>query len=233
MAVDKIKEKRELDKKIVGEFAAKLVKDGMVIGLGTGSTTAYAIKKIGGRIRREKISVLGIATSHQAEMMALSSGIPLTTLEEHPVVDLTIDGADQVDPNLHLIKGGGGAHTKEKIVALASKRFVVVVDERKVVKVLSRAVPLEILPFARAFVEKQIARLGGSAHLKMAKAEKAGPIISDNGNFIVDADFGEIRDAKKLDRDLNQIEGIIAHGVFTIKNEVYIGKNGKVVQLKK
>ncbi len=228
------KQKRELDKKTVGEFAAQLVKDGMVIGLGTGSTTAYAIKKIGERIKEEKIRVLGVATSHQTEILAASSGIPITTLAEHSTLDLTIDSADQVDRKLQLIKGGGAAHTKEKIIALSSKRFIVIVDESKVVKVLNRAVPLEVIPFARVFVEKQILKLGGKPSLRIAAAsEKAGPIITDNGNFIIDADFGEIHDAKKLEFKLNQIAGIVENGLFTMDKEVYVGRNGKVIQLKK
>lgn len=229
-----MKADKELDKKIAGEFAAQLVEDGMVIGLGTGTTTAYAIRKIGERIRKEKICIMGVATSHQTEILASETGIPLTTLAEHPSLDLTIDGADQVDPNLHLIKGGGAAHTKEKIVALSSKRLIVVVDESKVVRVLSRAVPLEVIPFARAFVEKQVARLGGKASLRIASAsEKAGPVISDNGNFIIDADFGKIRDARKLELKLNEIEGIIGHGIFTMENEVYVGRKGEVMPLKR
>lgn len=227
-----IDQKRELDKKAVGEFAAQLVEEGMIIGLGTGSTTAYAIKKIGERIKEEKIRVLGVATSYQTEILAASVGIPITTLAEHSTLDLTIDSADQVDHKLQLIKGGGAAHTKEKIVALSSKRFIVIVDESKVVKVLNRAVPLEVIPFARVFVEKQISKMGGKPRLRIAGASsKAGPVITDNGNFIIDADFGEIRDAKRLESQLNQIAGIIENGLFTMDKEVYVGRDGKVVQL--
>src|SRR3990170_4680024 len=137
-----------------GEKAAQLVKNSMIVGLGTGSTTAYAIKELGRRVA-SGLSILGVPTSYQSAFLAEENGIPLTTLDEHPILDIDIDGADQI-ANFVAIKGGGAAHTREKIVALSSKRFVVVVDGSKCVDILDHPVPLEVLPFARKLVEKQI-----------------------------------------------------------------------------
>ncbi len=213
-------------KQIAGECAAELVKDGMVVGLGTGSTTAFAIRELGRRVAAG-LAIQGIPTSYQSAFLAAECKIPLTTLDEHPVVDIDIDGADQV-ANFIVIKGGGAAHTREKIVAMSSKRFVVVVDESKCVDVLNYPVPLEVLPFARQLVIKQVAELGGSARVRMG-VNKDGPVISDNGNFIIDADFGAIDDPISLGEILSQCTGIVEHGIFANVNTVYIGKkNGSV-----
>ena len=178
-------------KQAAGEQAAQLVKDNMVVGLGTGSTTAYAIKELGRRVA-DGLDILGVPTSYQSAFLAAENGIPLTTLDEHPVLDIDIDGADQV-ANFVAIKGGGAAHTREKIVAESAKKFVVVADESKMAEVLSQTVPLEVIPFgAQTRGEKS-----GKTRWKNSKCEwassKDGPVISDNGNFILDADFGEIR----------------------------------------
>ncbi|MDD5474034.1 MAG: ribose-5-phosphate isomerase RpiA [Candidatus Methanoperedens sp.] len=215
-------------KQAAGEKAAQLVKTNMVIGLGTGSTTAYAIKELGRRVA-SGMKILGVPTSYQSAFLAAENGIPITTLDEHPVLDIAIDGADQI-AKFAAIKGGGAAHTREKIVALSAKKFVVVVDESKVADVLNHPVPLEVLLFARKLVEKQVAKLGGKAQVRMG-VSKDGPVISDNGNFIMDADFGEIDDPVSLDSELSQCVGVVEHGIFTKVDAVYIGKKDGSVEI--
>ncbi len=215
-------------KQAAGEKAAQLVKNGMVVGLGTGSTAAYAIKELGRRVA-SGLKILGVPTSYQCAYLAAENGIPLTTLDEHPLLDIAIDGADQI-AKFNAIKGGGGAHTKEKIVALSAKKFVVVVDESKVAEVLNRPVPLEVLPFARKLVEREIVGLGGKALVRMG-VKKDGPVISDNGNLIMDADFGEINDPYSLDDALSHCSGVVEHGLFTNVNAVFIGKKDGTVEV--
>lgn len=215
-------------KQAAGELAAQLVKNNMVVGLGTGSTAAYAIKELGRRVA-SGLKVLGVPTSYECAYLAAENGIPLTTLDEHPVLDIAIDGADQV-AKFRAIKGGGGAHTREKIVALSAKKFVVVVDEAKVADVLNRPVPLEVLPFARKLVEREVAGLGGKAKVRMG-VNKAGPVISDNGNLIMDADFGEIDDPYSLDDSLAHCAGIVEHGIFTRIDVVCVGKKDGSVEV--
>ncbi|MCZ7357356.1 MAG: ribose-5-phosphate isomerase RpiA [Candidatus Methanoperedens sp.] len=215
-------------KQVAGEKAAQLVKNNMVVGLGTGSTTAYAIKELGRRVA-DGLKILGVPTSYQSAFLAAESGIPLTTLDEHPVLDIDIDGADQI-ARFTAIKGGGAAHTREKIVALSSKKFAIVVDESKIADVLSHPVPLEVLPFARKLVIKQVSELGGKAVVRMG-VNKDGPVISDNGNFILDADFGTIEDPLTLSEKLSQCSGIVEHGIFTKIDIVYVGKKDGSVEI--
>jgi ribose 5-phosphate isomerase A len=220
------------EKKIVGQAAADLVKDGMVVGLGTGSTTAFAIEALGQKAK-QGLNILGIPTSFQSEMLAIDCGIPLTSLAQNPVVDIALDGADQVDKDLFVIKGGGAAHTNEKIVACSAKRFVVLVDQKKVVDVLNHPVPLEIMPNALELVKKVVVELGGNPVLRMA-ARKDGPVITDNGNFVVDVDFGEIRDPVQLGLELSNCVGVVEHGIFWNVDEVYVGtSDGGIEILKK
>jgi len=216
-------------KQAAGECAAGLVEEGMVIGLGTGSTTAYAIKEIGRRVA-DGLDILGVPTSYQSAFLAAQNGIPLTTLDEHPELDIDIDGADQI-AGFNVIKGGGAAHTREKIVALSSKKFVVVVDESKCSDILSHPVPLEVLPFALKLAIKQVSKLAGTAELRMS-VSKDGPVISDNGNFIMDADFGKIDDPASLGEKLSQCCGIVEHGIFTSVDAIYIGKKDGSVEIK-
>ncbi|MGC9345949.1 MAG: ribose 5-phosphate isomerase A [Candidatus Bathyarchaeales archaeon] len=185
----------EKAKKNAALEAVKHVKDNFVIGLGSGSTVAYAIEEIGNKIKREGLHVLGVPTSYQAFILAVKHEIPITTFEEHPVLDLTIDGADQIDEELNLIKGMGGALTCEKVVASASKRLIIVADERKKVKVLgenNHPIPIEVVPFAAKPVMLKIKEIGGTPVLREGKG-KVGPVITDNGNAIIDVDFGLIR----------------------------------------
>jgi len=219
------------EKRMAGESLAALVRDGMVIGLGTGTTMAYAIKRLG-ELVRGGLSIFAVPTSHGTEMLAMEEGIPLTSLLEHASLDLAIDGADQVDSKLNAIKGGGGAHTREKIVACSAKRFVVAIEERKLVDVLNHPVPVEVLSCAWKFVEKQVKQLGGKPQLRLAQ-KKDGPAITDNDNFIIDVDFGKIIDPLKLGKAISTIPGIVEHGIFTNVNEVHVGRKDGVDVLKR
>ena len=222
--------RREAAKAAVGQ-----VESGMVVGLGSGSTVEYAIKELGRRVREENLQVLGVPTSYQSLQLALEEKIPLTTLDEHPILDLAIDGADEVDPDLNLIKGLGGALTREKIVDTAAKLFIVIVDEDKLVERLgmSHPVPLEVLPFALAPVKLNLQKLGGKPILRMAE-KKAGPVITDNGNFILDVDFGPIQNPKELDKELHQIPGVVETGLFLeVTDTVYVGGREGVRKLEK
>jgi len=226
---------KEQAKKRAAIEAAKLVKDGFVVGLGSGSTVAYAVKEIGRRIQRENLQILGVPTSHQALMLAVESGIPLTTLNEHPQLDLAIDGADQIDKDLNLIKGMGAALTREKIVASAAKKFAIVADETKIVETLgiNQPVPIETLPFALPTVISRIRKIGGKPALRQAKG-KVGPVITDNGNFIIDADFASITAPKELNLQLKLIPGVIETGLFIeMADVVYVGTKTSVQRLRR
>ncbi len=181
----------ELEKKNAAEKACELVSEGMVVGLGTGSTTAFAIRYLGRRIAEDGLHIKGVPTSYAAEALAIECGIPLTSLDESPVLDIDIDGADQIDASLNVIKGGGAAHTREKIVSYSAKMFVVVADNKKFSAMLNRSVPIEVLPYARRLVERELQKLGGTCKVRTCSG-KDGPIISDNGNFILDCEFGVI-----------------------------------------
>ncbi len=216
--------------------AAEHVRDDFVIGLGSGSTAAYAIQAIGKRVEREEIHVSAVPTSYQAFMLAVDHGLPITTLQEHPILDLTIDGADQIDDQLNLIKGMGGALTREKIVASASKSFIIVADERKKTKFLGendQPVPMEIVPFAVPIILKKIEEMGGRPVLRESN-QKVGPVITDNGNFIIDADFGVIHKPEKLQRNLKGLPGMLETGLFLdIADLVYIGEPSGVRKLRR
>lgn len=226
---------REEAKRRAALEAVKHAEDGFIVGLGSGSTAAYVIKEIGRRMLQEGLRVLGVPSSSQAMMLALRSGVPLTSLDEHPVLDLAIDGADQIDKKLNLIKGGGGALTREKIVASAAKQFVVVADETKLVEKLGAncRVPVEVLPFALASATADIKELDGKPILRESKG-KVGAVVTDNGNYIVDVDFGAITDAEELNRRLKLIPGVIETGLFIgMADLVYLGKQDGIVRLEK
>jgi len=221
------------EKLAAGIAAAGLVKSGMIVGLGTGSTVTYTIIELGRRIREEGLEILGVVTSYQSEMLSIEADIPLTTLAQHPELDLAIDGADQIESNLYAIKGGGAAHTREKIVSASAKRFLVIADESKVSARLDKVVPIEVLPFAKELVIKKIKELGGNPELRIA-VKKDGPVISDNGNFIIDSNFGVIKDPEGLALQLSLIPGVVEHGIFLNVDELYIGKkDGSVEIIKK
>ena len=216
--------------------AVKHVKDQDIIGLGSGTTIAYAIEAIGEKIKLENLTVKGIPTSYQAFQLAVKHGIPVTTLEEHPVIDLTIDGADQVDPNLNLIKGMGAALAREKLVASASNQNIIVADESKRVKVLGEKdhpVPIEVLPFASVHVQRRIEMIGGKAVLREGKG-KLGPVITDNGNMVLDAVFGEINDPTVLGIKLKMISGVLETGLFVgLADIVYFGSSASVEKVER
>jgi ribose 5-phosphate isomerase A len=220
-------------KRRVALEAVKHVQEGFIVGLGSGSTAAYVIQEMGEKIRREGLRILGVPTSNQAMMLAVHHAVPLTTLNEHPQLDLAIDGADQVDRELNLIKGMGGALTREKVVASAAKQFIIVADETKLVEKLgtNHPIPVEVLPFALPSVMVKMTRLGGKPVLREGKG-KVGPVVTDNGNFIVDVDFGPIMAPKELDLQLKSIPGVIETGLFVgIADVVYLGKPDGVLRL--
>ena len=224
----------EKEKKNAALEAVKHVKDGFIVGLGSGSTAAYAIEEIGNRIKHEALHVLGVPTSYQALLLAVKHRIPITTLEEHPTLDLTIDGADQIDEELNLIKGMGGALAREKIVAVASKRLVIVADESKEVKVLgenNHPVPIEVIPFAAPLVMRKTREIGGKPILREG-TKKVGPVITDNGNVIIDVDFGLIHNPAELECRLKILPGVVETGLFVkMANVVYLGKRSGVEKL--
>jgi ribose 5-phosphate isomerase A len=163
-------------------------------------------------------------------MLAIEAGIPLTTLAQNPELDLAIDGADQIDSNLYAIKGGGAAHTREKIVSVSAKRFLVVADESKTSVQLDKAVPIEVLPFAKELVIRKIQELGGKPELRLA-LRKDGPVITDNGNFVLDSNFGIINKPEALALKISSIPGVVEHGLFSNVNELYIGKKDGSVEI--
>ncbi len=202
----------ENEKEAAGRAAAKLVNDGQVVGLGTGSTAYFTVLALGERVKAG-LRILGIPTSVQTADLARAAGIPLTTLNEHPEIDITIDGADEFDAQLRLIKGGGGALLREKVVASASKKMVVIADSAKFVPVLGKfPLPVEVIAFARAVVEKKIVALGGSP--KLRTKPDGSPYITDNGNQILDCSFGKITDPPALALALSTTPGIVEHGLF-------------------
>jgi ribose 5-phosphate isomerase A len=223
---------QEQAKKKVALEAVSLVKDGDIVGLGSGSTAAFSIEEIGDRIQKENLKILGVPTSYQAFILASAKAIPITTLNEHPHLDIIIDGADQVDGALNLLKGRGGALTKEKIVASASQRRVYVVDETKITDRLGadQSVPVEVLPFAYPTIMLKISKMRGTPILREA-SKKAGPVITDNGNFVLDVDFGLIENPVELNRNLKTIPGVVETGIFAqIADIVYIGKRDLTIQ---
>ena len=206
----------KLMKQEVGKAAANLVKSGSIVGLGTGSTTAYTIQYLGERLKSGELEdIVGIPTSFQSEVLAKEYGVPLTTLDAVDHIDIAIDGADEVDPHKNLIKGGGAAHTREKVVDYLATQFIVVVDSGKLVDKLGSvfAVPVEVIPMALTPVTNAIKALGGKPILRMG-VRKAGPVITDQGNMVLDVTFDSIDDPVNLERTLNNIPGVLANGIF-------------------
>jgi len=221
-------------KQKAGEEAAKRVVNGQRIGLGTGSTVRYFLEALGRRLAEGDLSdIVGIPTSERTETLARSLNIVLTTLEETPVLDLCVDGADEVDPKLNLIKGLGGALLREKIVASASRYFIVIVDKAKLVKKLGQdcPVPVEILPFGWSTTAEQIKAIGGNPVLR---TENASPYRTDQGNYILDCHFGAIENPQELGQQLDSFPGALGHGLFLESaNEVIIGTPDGVEVLKR
>ncbi len=223
-------------KRLVGEEVAGWVENGMVLGLGTGSTAAMAIRALGRRLEGESLDVVGIPTSFFAERLARECGIPLATLDSRPDIDLAFDGADEVDGDLNLIKGRGAAHTREKVVASAARRFVVLVDHGKLVDRLGTKfpVPVEVVPMAAAPVMRRLRDMGAACDLRMGQ-QKDGPVVSDQGMWIIDARFPGIDDPSLLARELSTIAGVVDHGIFVgLTSDVLVGNaDGSVTHLKR
>ena len=221
-------------KQKAGEEAAKRVTNGQRIGLGTGSTVRYCLEAIGRRLAEGDLSDIGgVPTSERTETLARSLNIALTTLEETPVLDLCVDGADEVDPELNLIKGLGGALLREKIVASASRYFIVIIDKAKLVKNLGQdcPVPVELLPFGWNITAEQIKAIGGRPVLRM---ESGSPYKTDQGNHILDCHFGAIGSPQELGRRLDSFPGALGHGLFLgSANEVITGTPDGVEVLKR
>ncbi|ELZ21929.1 ribose-5-phosphate isomerase A [Haloterrigena salina JCM 13891] len=220
-------------KRRAGERAADEVADGFVVGLGTGSTTAYAIEALG-RAVDDGLEIRGIPTSFQSRRLALEVGIPLTTLDAVEGIDLAIDGADQVadDPATDgygaLIKGGGAAHTREKLVDATADRFVVVADPSKLAPTLERSVPIEVIPDAHTVVADRVRDVGGEPTLREAEG-KDGPVVTDNGNLVLDCAFGSIDDPEALATRLSRLPGVVEHGLFVgLADATYVGTDDGV-----
>jgi ribose 5-phosphate isomerase A len=218
---------QDLMKREVGKAAAARVQSNTIVGLGTGSTTAFAIEYIGSRLQSGEITnVKGIPTSFQARVLAKQYGIPLTTLDEAETIHLAIDGADEVDPQKNLIKGGGAAHTQEKIIDALAEQFIVVVDNTKIVDRLGSTflLPVEVLPMAVTPVMRAIEKLGGQPQLRMG-VKKAGPVVTDQGNLVIDVKFAEIPNPSELEKTLNNLPGVLENGLFVgVADLILVGK---------
>jgi ribose 5-phosphate isomerase A len=220
------------EKEAAARASLEYVKDGQVVGLGTGSTAACFIKLLGEKVK-EGLRIRGIPTSIRSRELAISLGIPLTTLDECQEVAVTVDGADEVDPQLRLIKGGGGALLGEKIVASATRQMVVVADASKQVERLGKfPLPVEVIRFAQALVAKRIAELG--AHVQLRPGPDGKPYLTDENNYILDCRFGEIRDADGLARTLSEMPGVVEHGIFIgMASVVLFARGNEIVELKR
>jgi ribose 5-phosphate isomerase A len=222
----------EQEKEAAARASLKFVKDGQVVGLGTGSTAAYFIKLLAEQVKNG-LRIRGIPTSVRSRDLATSLGIPLTTLDECQEIAITVDGADEVDPQLRLIKGGGGAMLREKIVASATRQLVIVADSSKQVQVLGKfPVPVEVIPFAQALVTKRIAALGADVQLRMGADGK--PFVTDERNHILDCRFGPIRDADGLARQLSDMPGLVEHGLFIgMASVALFARGSEIVELRR
>ena len=216
-------------KENAAKAAVGLVKDGMVLGLGSGSTAAIFIKLLGEKAKAGKMHILCVPTSEDSRALALENGLRIAGLDEVEKIDLAVDGADAVDEKMNLVKGGGGCHAREKVVAYAAKKFACIVDEGKVKKSLAGVpVPVEVLPFACALVKKEI-ETGFGAKVSVRKGSgKMGPILTDNGNVILDAVFKDIAKPEVVEAGLQLIPGVVANGIFAVRKPdlLIVGRTG-------
>ena len=215
-------------KQLVADAAIQEIEDGMIVGLGSGSTAALMIKSLAEEIRSGKLkNIRGVPTSFQSEVLALELNIPLIDLTSVPKIDIAIDGADEVDPNFQLIKGGGACHVREKLVASKANKLLIVVDETKLVKILNNVFPLpvEVIPSAWKQVKDEIEEMNGVSTLRMA-LKKAGPVVTDQGNLILDVLFTDgIKNPKDLEIQINNIPGVLENGLFVdLADKVLVGK---------
>lgn len=220
---------RDDEKRSAARASLQFVRDGQIVGLGTGSTATHAVQFLGERVKAG-LKIVGIPTSNKTRDLAASLGIPLTSLDKTPQIDVTIDGADEIDPQLSLIKGGGGALLHEKIVASASRWLVIIADSSKQVAVLGKfPVPMEVITFAQPLVKRRVEELGASVTLRMSGNS---PFLTDEGHHILDCNFGAISDVPTLARKLSDMPGIVEHGLFVrMANVVLIGRGSEVVEL--
>jgi ribose 5-phosphate isomerase A len=220
-------------KRIAAERAvAEFIRDGQTVGLGTGSTAEFAIREIGSRVQ-QGLSVKGVATSALSERLARQLGIPLTDLNAVPKLDVTIDGADQIDEAFSMIKGGGGALTREKLVAQASDLEVIVVDESKLVPKLGVGfyVPVEVIPFAWKHTAGRLTAFGCKPTLRIIGTE---PLVTDNGNYIIDCDFGAIQDCASLESGIRLVPGVVDSGLFVgLADVAVIGREGGTTEVRR
>ena len=215
-------------KQVVADAAIREVKSDMILGLGSGSTAALMIKSLADEMRSGKLqNIRGVATSFQSEVLALELEIPLIDLASVSQIDLAIDGADEVDPGFQLIKGGGACHVREKLVASKADLLLIVVDETKLVQNLNLSFPLpvEVLPNAWKQVQEVISEMKGSSTLRMA-TKKAGPVVTDQGNLILDVLFDDgIKNPKEIEMTINNIPGVLENGLFVdLTDKVLVGK---------
>jgi len=211
--------------------AAELITDGMILGLGTGTTASYLVQILGERVR-QGLRIQGVPTSEATRQLAIAEGVPLTTLEEQPVLDLCLDGADEVDPDLNLIKGGGGALLREKIVASAARQRIIMVDVSKCVDCLG-AFPLavEVIPFGWEVTRRQLEQFGGVPTLRQREGK---PFVTDQGHYIIDCALSRIEDVPKLNHQLNQLPGVVENGLFVdMTDRLIIGSPDGITEKKK
>lgn len=220
------------EKELAARASLQFVSDGDVVGLGSGSTAAYAVRFLGERVRTG-LKIRGVSTSVQTQNLAACAGIPLTTLEQVQQIDVTIDGADEFDRELRLIKGGGGALLREKIVASATRLQIIIADSSKQVIVLGKfPLPVEVIRFAERLVSKKISALGATVRLRKDKAEE--PFITEQGHHILDCHFGQIPDPSALAHTLSEIPGVVEHGLFiNLVDVVLLGKGSEVLELRR
>jgi ribose 5-phosphate isomerase A len=220
------------EKETAARASLRFIKDGQVVGLGTGSTAAYFIQMLG-ELVKNGLRVRGIPSSVRSGEQAAKLGIPLTTLDECQQIDVTVDGADEVDPQLRLIKGGGGALLHEKIVASATRQLVIVVDATKRVPVLGKfPLPVEVIKFAKALVKKRIEALGAQVELRLNA--DGSPFLTDENNYILDCHFGQIRGADGLANKLSDMPGVVEHGLFIgMASVVLVASGSEIIELRR
>jgi len=212
--------------KALSPQALKMVKNNFVVGLGSGRAATAIVRLLSSHVKKGKLMIKTIPTSLQIKMEAEKGGIPIVEADQIERIDLVFDGADQIDSNGNMIKGGGGALLREKILINIAKKVVIIADESKFVKKLNRTVPVEVHPFARNSASIQIRKLGGKPHIRLL--ERGYPFITENGNIILDCDFGQIKNPKELARKIIDIPGVIEVGIFSKPDVIYkVKQNGK------
>jgi ribose 5-phosphate isomerase A len=230
MCNDPVSNQLDREKDAAAKASLRYVNDGDIVGLGTGSTAAFMVRALAEKLRAG-LKIVGIPTSKRTEELAASLGIAVTTLDEYQDINVTIDGADEFDSQLRLIKGGGGALLREKIVASASRKLVIIADSSKQASKLGRfPLPVEVIPFAEKLVARKIVAMG--AQVKLREYAYGNPFVTDEGHHILDCHFGEIDDPEKIGSELRFMPGIVEHGLFlNMASVVVVGKADGVVEL--